>query len=192
MAAIAPWHLLFLIVPFPVFFSLFSSFQYCLLKQLIVNNIAEDWIWTADVWYRKQLLYQLRHNLYPNHLLFVCLFGLKRLSHFANLFYFAPCHCLINRQQIIRIFGIIKTPLNWCPKMVIIKKSKYLIVSLKFKLKCKPDAKLRWALGELNRSGIILWRPLIREKAPTLRLNFHSNFFIETLPIHFLPNHDSS
>ena len=128
-------------------------------------------------------------------LIISCLFAFlvwNLLSHFANLFYFAPCNFLINRQQIIRIFGIIKTPLNWCPKMVIIKKSKYLIVSLKFKLKCKPDAKLRWALGELNRSGIILWRSLIREKAPTLRLNFHSNFFIETLPIHFLPNHDSS
>ena len=30
-------------------------------------NFADDWIRTADLWYRKQLLYQLSHNHCPFH-----------------------------------------------------------------------------------------------------------------------------
>ena len=28
-------------------------------------NITDDWIKTADLWYRKQPIYQLGHNHYP-------------------------------------------------------------------------------------------------------------------------------
>ena len=28
-------------------------------------NFANDWSWTADLWYRKQPLYQLSHNHFP-------------------------------------------------------------------------------------------------------------------------------
>ena len=50
-------------------FSLFSSFQFWL--QLIVNNIADEWIQTAELRCRKRLLYQLWHN---NHCQFFQLF----------------------------------------------------------------------------------------------------------------------
>ena len=33
--------------------------------KLIVNNIANCWIWTADLWCWKRPLYQLSHNHYP-------------------------------------------------------------------------------------------------------------------------------
>ena len=42
-----------------------SSFQYSFLIKLIINNSADDWIQTADLWHWKQLLYQLCHNHCP-------------------------------------------------------------------------------------------------------------------------------
>ena len=32
----------------------------------MVNKIADDWIRTADLWWRKRTLYQLRHNHFMN------------------------------------------------------------------------------------------------------------------------------
>ena len=50
-----------------LFFSLFSSF-FC--KQLTVNKcsikVADDWIRTRVLWYRKRSLCQLRHNYCPS------------------------------------------------------------------------------------------------------------------------------
>ena len=51
-------------------FSLFSSFQYTVdSKQMFnLNNFfADNWIRTMDLWYRKQLLYQLSHKTTANH-----------------------------------------------------------------------------------------------------------------------------
>ena len=62
------FYLLFLNGPYPTSFSLFSSFQ-CTVdsKQMFNINIifADDWIRTADLWYRKRPLYQLSHNHCP-------------------------------------------------------------------------------------------------------------------------------
>ena len=45
----------------PLFF-----FIFVFSIQLIVHiNFADDWIRTADLWFRKRLLYQLRHNHFP-------------------------------------------------------------------------------------------------------------------------------
>ena len=48
--------------PLFLYFRLFNT-------QLTVNkcsiNFADDWIQTADLWYRKRLLYQLSHNSCP-------------------------------------------------------------------------------------------------------------------------------
>ena len=47
----------------PTSFSLFSSFQYTGDSKQMFNIIfADDWIRTADLWYWKQLLYQLSHT----------------------------------------------------------------------------------------------------------------------------------
>ena len=56
--------------PLGKIFICFSSF-------LLFNykNFADDWIRTADLWYRKRLLYQLSHNLYllwPTFTLYNC------------------------------------------------------------------------------------------------------------------------
>ena len=47
--------------PFPASFFFILVFS----VQLIENKSANDWIRTADLWYQKQLLYQLRHNHCP-------------------------------------------------------------------------------------------------------------------------------
>ena len=57
---------IFLNGQFPFSFILFFVF----LKQFFWDSwwkmkIADDWIWTADLWRLKQLLYQLRHNHCP-------------------------------------------------------------------------------------------------------------------------------
>ena len=31
-------------------------------KQILNVNFADDWIWTADLWFQKRPLYQLCHN----------------------------------------------------------------------------------------------------------------------------------
>ena len=59
---------IFLNGPFPASFSLFSSLQYTVdsIQMLDINKkIADDWIRTADLWYRKWPLYQLSHNYFP-------------------------------------------------------------------------------------------------------------------------------
>ena len=45
------------------FLYFFLSIQFSI--QFIVNKIANDWIQTTDLWYRKELLYQLHHNHCP-------------------------------------------------------------------------------------------------------------------------------
>ena len=50
--------------PLPVSFFIFV-FSWQFLMQLIVNNIADDWIRTVDLCYWKRSLYQLRHNNCP-------------------------------------------------------------------------------------------------------------------------------
>ena len=49
--------------PFPASFSLFSSFLQTVNKCSI--KVADDWIRTRVLWYRKQPLCQLRHNHFP-------------------------------------------------------------------------------------------------------------------------------
>ena len=46
-------------------FSLFSSFQYTVDSKQMFNKFADDWIRTADLWYRKRPLYQLSHHHCP-------------------------------------------------------------------------------------------------------------------------------
>ena len=57
---------------FPASFSLFSSFQCSWQNNKYVRykSFANDWIWTADLWCRKRLLYQLSHNNCPPQLVF--------------------------------------------------------------------------------------------------------------------------
>ena len=55
--------------PFPGPFS-HISLKYSFLIQLIVNNIADDLIWTVDLWRHKHPLYQLRHNHSPQKYIF--------------------------------------------------------------------------------------------------------------------------
>ena len=70
----------------PLFFNFVFSIHF--LIKLIVNKIADDWLWTADLWCWKQPLSQLRHNHSPtlnvfthldpkNQLLFCQFFGLS-------------------------------------------------------------------------------------------------------------------
>ena len=51
--------------PLFIYFCLFNTVD---SKQVNIFNInfADDWIWTADLWYWKQPLYQLSHNHFPN------------------------------------------------------------------------------------------------------------------------------
>ena len=44
--------------------SLYKSFQSSRQYKVILE-FADDWIWTADLWCQKRLLYQLSHNQYP-------------------------------------------------------------------------------------------------------------------------------
>ena len=46
-------------------------FNFVFLIQQILNNIADDWIRTVDLWRRNQPLYQLCHNQGPTHRCFV-------------------------------------------------------------------------------------------------------------------------
>ena len=50
-------------IPGLIFFICVFSIQF--FAKLIVNNIANDWIRTMDLWYWKRPLYQLRHNHCP-------------------------------------------------------------------------------------------------------------------------------
>jgi len=68
-------------------FSLFSSLQYRFLMQLIVNNIANDWIRTSDLWSRKQPLYQLCHTTAPINSALLGTTSLFRRSSFADIFW---------------------------------------------------------------------------------------------------------
>ena len=45
------------------FFIFFFAIQ--LTVNICSTNFADDWIWTVNLWYRKRLLYQLRHNHCP-------------------------------------------------------------------------------------------------------------------------------
>ena len=54
----------FLNEPFSASFSLFSSFQQLIVNMLIIK-LANDWIGTTDLWYRKRPLCQLSHNHCP-------------------------------------------------------------------------------------------------------------------------------
>ena len=42
-----------------------SLLNFCVFKQLKVNKIANDWMWTGDFWCQKQLQYQLQLNRWP-------------------------------------------------------------------------------------------------------------------------------
>ena len=55
----------FLKGPFSASFSLFRLFNTVDRKQMFNINIANDWIQTADLWYQKELLYELSHNHCP-------------------------------------------------------------------------------------------------------------------------------
>ena len=62
--------------PFPA-----SFFIFVFSIQLTVNNFADDWIRTADLWCRKRPLYQLSHNHCPTHLFFLPLSLTHSLTH---------------------------------------------------------------------------------------------------------------
>ena len=49
----------------PLFIYFVFSIQLIINKQMFNINFANDWSWTADLWYRKQPLYQLSHNHFP-------------------------------------------------------------------------------------------------------------------------------
>ena len=52
--------------PFPAsFFLYFRLFNIVDRKQMFNLIFADGWIRTVDLWYRKQLLYQLSHNHCP-------------------------------------------------------------------------------------------------------------------------------
>ena len=71
-AILAKWLFLKKIGPFPASFFFILVFSIQLIVQI---NFADDWIRTADLWCRKQPLYQLHHNHFPNDyfLLLCCL-----------------------------------------------------------------------------------------------------------------------
>ena len=71
--AVKRWdhHLLFSIWPFPLSYSLCSSFQY---SWYWVNKFANDWMRTADLLCRKRTPYQLRHNHCPIYYLIYVIF----------------------------------------------------------------------------------------------------------------------
>ena len=49
-----------------LYFCLFNT-QLTVYKCSLLNFFADDWIWTADLWYWKLPLYQLSHNHCPRH-----------------------------------------------------------------------------------------------------------------------------
>ena len=53
-------------------FSLFLSFQYTVDSKQMLNKFADDWIRTADLWYRKRPFYQLSHTTTAHSDLFLC------------------------------------------------------------------------------------------------------------------------
>ena len=58
---------------------------------------ANDWIRTADLWYREQLLYQLNHNLCPHGLVFA----------FCFLNSFMPTYLPLSYLSFLLIFAIL-------------------------------------------------------------------------------------
>ena len=53
------------IQPFPASFFFMFVLSTEFFNTAVSKNIADDWIRTADLWYRKQRLYLLRHNHCP-------------------------------------------------------------------------------------------------------------------------------
>ena len=60
---------------------LFCLFNTVDSKQMFNINFANDWIQTADLWYQKQLLYQLSHNHWPWYVTV----GVAVISGFTNI-----------------------------------------------------------------------------------------------------------
>ena len=58
--------------------------QFKLLNSWQHINIAKDWIWTGDLWFRKQPLYQMIHNHLGPLPYWVCTFRFKNGSSLAS------------------------------------------------------------------------------------------------------------
>ena len=54
---------------------LFLFFGFSILL-ILHTNFADDWIWTADLWCRRQPLYQLCHTTAPS----LCIFSLGKID----------------------------------------------------------------------------------------------------------------
>ena len=100
----------------------------------IVIKIADGWIWTADLWCRKRLLYQLCHNRCPIKILFEHSFSFIHAARFVLNLVLCPFISLVNER-----------PTDWLTATT--SKATIWLVKTCTESSAWPDWEIYWTLG---------------------------------------------